>query len=155
LKIEKRNHSRNLIFQRKDASLSEWELIETVITNDASSDTTTCRHSFQRSVFSKSFERKCLKLVSEDTNTICRSKPYRMIKGEKKKYSVGTPVSDFSLHGGEINTLELKFADNSISTFLFYDPKHAMEECTNDRKNRKRFLAIEEKILALSCSSTD
>jgi hypothetical protein len=78
-----------------------------------------------------------------------------MIKGESKRYSVATPVSDFSLHGGEVNTLELKFSDNSISTFHFYDPKHAVVECSNDRKNRKRFLTIEEKILSLSCGSTN
>ena len=151
--IVNRNYSKQLDFQRKDSSHLPWQLTETVISFSTKGDTAFCRKIYQHQVFSKKFVRQCMKLISEDTNTVCLSKPFEMIKGEKKNYSVAKPVSDFSLHGGEVNTLELLFSDGSIHSFRFFDPKHAVVECINDRKNRKRFLSIEESILGLSCGS--
>jgi hypothetical protein len=84
LTIVNRNYSKQLNFQRKDSSHSTWQLNETIVTFVTKNDTTVCRKSFQHQVFSKKYVRQCLKLVSEDSNTVCLSKPFEMIKGDER-----------------------------------------------------------------------
>lgn len=154
-KSVKKNYSSQITFQRTQVPGSNWLIKETTKESGSSNDSSHCQKMVMNSTFGKKFMKQCLRLISEDSNTICLSEQYEMIRGDAKKYSVATPASDFSLHGGEVYTLELLLTDSTIYKFNFFDPKHAIVECINDRNNRKRFLDIEKKIKQFSCKQSE